>query len=179
MSYCADISERRGGIRAIVHSALAIKRHDKDPSAIFFGKAASRSYCNSRGKPIRMAWCARFSKRWVANNFSFVLNRLVGLNGNVRAYIHEQNHLDLFDFQVDENEGTEEDASGEVDVGKYLLADNRSVYSDEADNGKDLLDDNESVYRYPDEPAYYDLEEDKALEAIEAAATAEAEAARN
>jgi hypothetical protein len=137
MNYCADISEQRGGMRAIIHSALAVKMHDRDPKAILFGKAASRSYSNSRGQAIRTVWCVRFSKRWAANNFSFLLNRLVELNGNVRAYLNAQNHVDLFDFQVDD-EGTEDG-------------------SDEVDDGEDLLDDNESVYRYPDEPAYYDV----------------------
>jgi type IV secretory pathway VirB9-like protein len=85
----------------------------------------------------------------------------VELNGNVNAFTDGQNHEDLFHFQVDNNEGTEEDNSYEVE-----------------DNGKDLLDDDESVYRYPDEPAYYEAAEDEAAEAAEAAATAAAEAAQ-
>jgi hypothetical protein len=156
MSYCLDLAEESGGLRAIIHSALAIKRHDKDRLVVVFGKAASRSYTDNKGKALRTAWCVRFSERWVANNFLFVLNRLVELNGNYRLFTEEQNNEDLFHF-VDDTE----DDSDEVDH-----------------NGEDLLDDDESIYRYPDEPAYYEVAEDEAEEAAEAAATAAAEAAQ-
>jgi hypothetical protein len=159
MNYCSDLAEEYGGLRAIIHSALAIKRHDKDRLAVVFGKAASMSYVDNKDQARRTAWCVRFSEPWAANNFLFVLNRLVELNGNYRAFIDEQNHEDLFHFGVDDNEDAEDD-------------------SDEVDDGEDLLDDDESVYRYPDEPAYYEAAEDKAAEAAEAAATAAAEAAQ-
>jgi hypothetical protein len=160
MNYCLDLAEEHGGIRSIIHSALAIKRHDRDRLAVVFGKAASRSYIDNQGKALRTAWCVRFSERWVANNFSFVLNRLVELNGNVRAFLDEQNHEDLFHFCVEDKDGTEDDSD--------------EVY----DDGKDLLSEDESIYRYSDEPAYYQLEEDEAAEAAEAAATEAAEAAQ-
>jgi hypothetical protein len=104
MSYCADIAEEHGGIRAIVHAALAVKRNDKNPRAIIFGLATSRSYCDSQGEAIKTVWCARFKESWAANNFLFVLNRLVELDGsNVREYLQEQN------FEEVNNEGTEDD----------------------------------------------------------------------
>jgi hypothetical protein len=86
MNYCLDLAERHGGLRSIIHSALAIKMHDKDRTAIVFGKCASRSYIDAKGRAIRTAWCIRFTESWMANNFSFLLNRLVECNGNVRSF---------------------------------------------------------------------------------------------
>jgi hypothetical protein len=106
MNYCLDLAERHGGLRSIIHSALAIKRHDKDRTAVVFGKCASRSYVDAKGRAIRTAWCIRFSESWMANNFSFILNRLVEFNGNVTSFTDHQNHKALFHFQVNNNEAT-------------------------------------------------------------------------
>jgi hypothetical protein len=146
MNYVADLAEKFGGMRAHIHGALAVKRHLVCPWSIVFGKAASRSYINNKGQAIKTAWTVRFEERWMPNNFSFLLNRLVEVNGNASKLVDEQNYNNLFeDSEVDEDDDQYTDDE-ECNNG---VAD--------GDGSLDHLD----AYQYPEEPAYYEVDEDE------------------
>jgi hypothetical protein len=82
MWYGAHVAELKGGMRAkIHHEALAVERHLNNHRSVVFGKAASHSYVNQDRKAIKTAWVAKFEEFWMANTFSFMLNRLLERNG--------------------------------------------------------------------------------------------------
>jgi hypothetical protein len=125
MRYVSDLAEVNGGLRANIHRALSVERHLDDTCSIVFGKAPSRSYTNSKGRAIKTAWVARFKVYWGANNFAFVLNRLIEQGGNVNAF-NEENNVDPLAhfFENPGEEELEELKDNEVD------SDDESYYRD-------------------------------------------------
>jgi hypothetical protein len=147
MHYVADAAEKFGGMRAHIHEALSVKRHVLCPWSIVFGKAASRSHINHKGQAIKTAWCVRFEERWMPNNFSFLLNRLVEVNGNASKLVDEHNSNDLF-----------EDSS-EVDEDADVWTDDDESSNGVADGDGSL--DHLDAYQYPEEPAYYEVDDEE------------------
>jgi hypothetical protein len=104
MWYVDDVASLTGGMRAKIHEALSVQRHDHDLRAIVFGKAASRSYINENGRAIKTAWVAKFDEFWQANAFAFMLNSLVDKNGRFSAFDEERNEDLLDNFFASERE---------------------------------------------------------------------------
>jgi hypothetical protein len=79
------------------------------------------------------------------NNFSFILNRLVEVNGNASKLTDEQNYNDLFEYEVDKDDdqytGNEDSSTGVAD----------------GDGSLDHL----NTYQYTYEPTYYEVDKDK------------------
>jgi hypothetical protein len=73
-----------------------------------FGKVSSRAYTNSKGRAIKTTWKASFVPYWGANNFVFMLNRLVEHGGKFDSFKVEDN-FNLVDI-LDEVEELEEEA---------------------------------------------------------------------
>jgi hypothetical protein len=144
MWYVDDLAELRGGMRAKIHQALSIQRHVDDTRSIVFGKAASRSYVNEDGKPIKTAWVARFEEFWEANAFSFMLNCLLERNGRFSSFSEQNNDAALekfyangkeeYDTEDDKNENDEEDSDNDYRVTGYAIEEEESSQEEELDD---------------------------------------------
>jgi hypothetical protein len=144
MCYVADVAELKDGMRAKIHEAMAVQRYLDEIRSVVFGKAASRSYVNQDGKPIKTAWVARFEDFWMANAFSFMLNRLLEHNGRFSSFNEESNNaiLETFYANGEEEYETEEDnASDEEDSNDDYRADEGNAEIVEISSEEEELDD--------------------------------------
>jgi hypothetical protein len=135
MYYCSDIAEGKGGIRAWIHKAMAAEPNHFNQKAIVFGKAASRSYVDKKGKAIRTAWAARFEEAWMSSSFSFILNRLIEADGNYKAFSKEQNVRSLYHPELESEDDADDDGPS-----KDLGEENAENGEEESDVEEDVLD---------------------------------------
>jgi hypothetical protein len=110
----SDADAFTGILSAKIHPALSVGRYHDDTQSILFGKATSRAYTNSKGKAIKTTWKVSFEPHWSANNFVFILNRLVEHGGNFGSFNQEDNcNLVPLDG-VEEQESTEDEVEEQV-----------------------------------------------------------------
>jgi hypothetical protein len=133
MRYVSDLAEVNGGLRANIHRALSVERHLDDTCSIVFGKAPSRSYTNSEGRAIKTAWVARFKVYWGANNFAFLLNRLIEHGGNLNAF-NEENNVDPLDHFFENPDEEELVELEEEEKDNKEDSDNESYYGARGDS---------------------------------------------
>jgi hypothetical protein len=149
MWYVADVAELKGGMRAKIHEALAVERHLDNHRSIVFGKAASRSYVNQDGKAIKTAWVARFEEFWMANTFSFMLNRLLERNGRLSYFEDGSNEDTLGTFYAngeeeyeteDDTANNEEDSNDDYHEGGGDEIEDKSSQEEELDDHNRNID---------------------------------------